>query len=114
MNAFQQVADVLTALDNDAQALKANNEAVAAATASLDLTQKQYDAGAVDTTTLLLAQQQFQTARIGYVLALAKRYADTTTLFQALGGGWWKGPNAAQQTPAVATNGSAKEALTNE
>ena len=89
LNAFQNVADTLTALDNDAQALKAESDAVDAARASLDLIKRQYDAGAVNYVSLLAAQQIYQQSRIGYVRALASRYTDTITLFQALGGGWW-------------------------
>jgi NodT family efflux transporter outer membrane factor (OMF) lipoprotein len=89
LQAFQNVADTLTALDNDAQALKAEYDAVNAAKASLDLIQKQYDDGAVNYVSLLTAQQSYQQARIAYVRAVANRYTDTVTLFQALGGGWW-------------------------
>jgi NodT family efflux transporter outer membrane factor (OMF) lipoprotein len=89
LQAFQNVADTLTALDNDAQALKAENDAVTAAKASLDFIQRQYDDGAVNYVSLLTAQQTYQQARIAYVRAMASRYADTVTLFQALGGGWW-------------------------
>ncbi len=89
LNAFQNVADTLTALDNDAQALKAQNDAVSSANASIDLIRRQYEAGAVNYVTLLTAQQAYQQARIAYVRALSSRFIDTVTLFQALGGGWW-------------------------
>ena len=89
LNAFQNVADALTALDNDAQALKAESDAVNAAQASLDLIKRQYDAGAVNYVSLLSAQQIYQQSRIAYVRAITSRYTDTITLFQALGGGWW-------------------------
>ena len=89
LNAFQNVADTLTALGNDADALKADSDAVNAARDSLDLIQRQYDAGAVNYVSLLTAQQLYQQARIAYVRAVASRYTDTITLFQALGGGWW-------------------------
>jgi len=89
LQAFQNVADTLTALDNDAQALKAEFDAVNAARASLDLIQKQYDDGAVNYVSLLSTQQTYQQARIAYVRAMASRYTDTVTLFQVLGGGWW-------------------------
>jgi outer membrane protein TolC len=79
----------LTALDNDAQALKAQHDAVTAAKASLDFIQKQYDDGAVNYVSLLTAQQSYQQARLAYVRAVASRYTDTVSLFQALGGGWW-------------------------
>jgi NodT family efflux transporter outer membrane factor (OMF) lipoprotein len=89
LQAFQSVADALTALDNDAEAFKIDAGAVAAANASLDLIQRQYDDGAANYTSLLAAQQAYQQARIAYVQAMARRYADTVGLFQALGGGWW-------------------------
>jgi NodT family efflux transporter outer membrane factor (OMF) lipoprotein len=89
LQAFQQVADTLTALDNDAQALKAQYDALNAAQASLDLIQRQYQVGAVDYVSLLTAQQIYQQSRVAYVRAVASRYADTVLLFQALGGGWW-------------------------
>jgi len=89
LNAFQNVADTLTALSNDASTLKAENDAVGAAQASLDLIQRQYDAGAVSYVSLLTAQQAYQQTRIAFVRAVASRYLDTVSLFQALGGGWW-------------------------
>jgi NodT family efflux transporter outer membrane factor (OMF) lipoprotein len=89
LNAFENVADSLTALENDALAVSAQFDAQEAAKASLDLIQRQYDAGAVGYVTLLAAQQSYQQARINYVQAVAHRYADTVALFQALGGGWW-------------------------
>jgi NodT family efflux transporter outer membrane factor (OMF) lipoprotein len=87
--AFQNVADVLAALDGDARTFKADSDALDAAKAGLDLVQRQYDSGAVGYVSLFAAQQAFQQARIAYVHALASRYTDTVSLFQALGGGWW-------------------------
>jgi NodT family efflux transporter outer membrane factor (OMF) lipoprotein len=89
LGAFQNVADTLTALDNDAQGLSAQYDALAAAQAGLDLIRRQYDIGTANYVTLLTAQQSYQQARLAYVRALASRYTDTVTLFQALGGGWW-------------------------
>jgi NodT family efflux transporter outer membrane factor (OMF) lipoprotein len=89
LQAFQNVADVLTALDNDARSLEAEEAARNAAKASLDLVRKQYDFGAADTVSLLTSQQIYQQACLGYIRASATRYIDTVALFQALGGGWW-------------------------
>jgi NodT family efflux transporter outer membrane factor (OMF) lipoprotein len=89
LGAFQNVADTLTALANDAEALKAQYEALNAAKASLDLIQRQYDIGVANYVSLLNAQQSYQQARLAYVNAVAARYTDTVTLFQAVGGGWW-------------------------
>ena len=89
LNAFQNVADTLTALGHDAETLRAESEALDAARASLDLIQRQYDAGAVNYVSLLTAQQLYQQTRIDFVRATASRFTDTIALFQALGGGWW-------------------------
>jgi NodT family efflux transporter outer membrane factor (OMF) lipoprotein len=89
LQAFQNVADVLHALDADARTLKAQAEAEAAARATLDLTQKQFELGAVSYLSLLNAERQYQQAKISLVQAQAARFADTAALFQALGGGWW-------------------------
>lgn len=98
LGAFQNVADALQALQADAAALKAQSEAETAARESLGVTQKQYQFGAASFLTLLVAQRQYQQARIGLAQAQATRYADTAALFQALGGGWWRrgGPSEAQ------------------
>jgi NodT family efflux transporter outer membrane factor (OMF) lipoprotein len=101
LNAFQNVADTLTALDNDAQALNAQNDAVSSANAGIELIQGQYEAGAVNYATLLTAQQAYQQARVAYVRALSSRFTDTVALFQALGGGWWNRNDLA--TAAAAT-----------
>ena len=89
LQAFQNVADVLWALQLDAIALKAQAEAEAAAKDTLDLTQKQFQFGAISYLSLLNAERQYQQARMGLVLAQALRFADTAALFQSLGGGWW-------------------------
>jgi NodT family efflux transporter outer membrane factor (OMF) lipoprotein len=89
LNAFQNVADVLRALETDARLLRAQAEAEAAAKATLDLTQKQFELGAVNYLSLLVAQRDFQEARISLIQAQAERFSDTAALFQALGGGWW-------------------------
>jgi len=100
LGAFQNVADVLFALEFDAVALKAQAEAETAARESLEMTQKQFEFGSTSYLALLLAQRQFEQARIGLVQAQAARYADTAALFQALGGGWW---SRGEQDPARPT-----------
>jgi NodT family efflux transporter outer membrane factor (OMF) lipoprotein len=92
LQAFQNVADVLRALELDAQTLKTQADAEAAAKASLDLARERFELGAASYLTLLNAERQHQQARIGLVQAQATRFADTAALFQALGGGWWSRP----------------------
>lgn len=92
LEAFQNVADVLRAIDRDAATLNAQTQAWAAARDSLDITRGQFRLGAVSYLQLLNAQRQYQQAQINLVQARAARFADTVALFQALGGGWWDRP----------------------
>ncbi len=90
LEAFQDVADSLKALETDAQALKSQLAAERAAAANLELTTQQFNAGAISNIDLLTAQTSYQQAKIALVQAKAARLADTAALFQALGGGWQK------------------------
>lgn len=104
IGAFQNVSDVLNALQTDAAALKAQMEAERAAATSLTIAQNQYQAGATNFLTLLDAQRTYQQARIALVQAQANRYADTAALFVALGGGWWnRDENLADNTAPANT-----------
>jgi NodT family efflux transporter outer membrane factor (OMF) lipoprotein len=89
LTAFQNVADTLTALEQDAEGLKAAANATDAAKITLELSQRQYKDGYASYLSLLSAEQAYQQTRINLVQAQANRYADTAALFQALGGGWW-------------------------
>jgi NodT family efflux transporter outer membrane factor (OMF) lipoprotein len=89
LTAFQNVADTLAALEQDAEALKAAAAAAEDAQITLDLSHRQWQDGYVGYLALLSAEQAYQQTRINLVQAQANRYADTAALFQALGGGWW-------------------------
>ncbi len=91
LSAFQNVADVLRALDEDARTLKSQADADSAAKDTLDLTQKKFDLGALSYLSLLDAERQYEQTQISLVQARAARFADTAALFQAMGGGWWSG-----------------------
>jgi len=104
LTAFQDVADVLLALEHDARALKAQAEAETAARESLEVTQQQLKFGAVNYVQLFNAQRQYSLAKFALVQAQAARYADTAALFQALGGGWWNRPEQTGITPVKLAN----------
>ncbi len=87
LQALRNVADALRQLDNDAQALQAQNAADTAAQASLQLVQQQYQLGAASYLQLLSAQQAAQQARLALIAAQAARLADSAALYQAMGGG---------------------------
>jgi NodT family efflux transporter outer membrane factor (OMF) lipoprotein len=86
LEAFAQVADLLEALDHDAEQLDAQAQAQQAAQSSLDLARLSYQEGNAGVLQVLDAQRSYQQARLGYVRAMAQRYVDTVQLFLALGG----------------------------
>jgi outer membrane protein TolC len=100
LGAFQNVADTLAALEQDAEALKTAAAAQDAAQVTLDLSQRQRKAGYASHLSLLIAEQAWQQARMNLVQAQANRYADTAALFQALGGGWWRDAELARDDHA--------------
>ena len=101
IGAFQNVADVLQALQVDADAVKAQLDAERSAAQSLSIAQNSYQSGAVSFLVLLDAQRTYQQARVALVQAQAARFSDTAALFVALGGGWWNRPD---QTEAKDTS----------
>jgi len=86
LEAFAQVADLLEALDHDAEQLDAQAQAQQAAQSSLDLARASYKEGNAGVLLVLDAERSYQQARLGYVRAVAQRYLDTVQLFLALGG----------------------------
>jgi NodT family efflux transporter outer membrane factor (OMF) lipoprotein len=93
LTAFENVADTLHALEQDADAVKDAAAATAGAKTTLDLTTRQMQAGYISYLALLSAEQAYQQALINLAQAQANRLADTAALFQALGGGWWNRPD---------------------
>lgn len=86
--AFQNVADVLYALDADSKFMQAAQDSETANQRVLTLTEQQFTAGYVSRPQLLAARQAWLTAKMSRVAARAAYLGDTAALFQALGGGW--------------------------
>jgi NodT family efflux transporter outer membrane factor (OMF) lipoprotein len=94
--AFQNVADALTALQLDGDAVASNVKAEEAAEASLKATRHNVELGLANYLSLLTAEQAYSQAVLSLAQARANRFSDTAALLQALGGGWWN----AVATPA--------------
>lgn len=88
LGAFQNVSDVLRALELDAATLAAQVEAEGAARENFDIARLQLETGGTSFLSFLDAQRSYQQARIALVQAQASRFSDTAALFVALGGGW--------------------------
>lgn len=94
LQAFGQIADVLRALQHDADLLGAEERALIAARASFELAQESYQAGMASFLQVLDAERLYAQAQLGYAKAESQRYLDTIQLFTAMGGGWreWNEP----------------------
>lgn len=101
LNAFDQVADALRALQHDATRLAARHRARQAAEATAQLVLAQFRAGAADQLANRSAQIDLRRSEISYADARLARLVDTATLMRALGGGWW--PQADQASPGPLT-----------
>jgi outer membrane protein TolC len=88
------VADVLRAIDHDAQALQAQSEAATQAEGAYNIASQRYAAGGISQVALLDAQRQQLETALNRVVYQGNRYSDSATLFQALGGGWWNDKQA--------------------
>jgi len=97
--AFQNVADTLTALQLDADAVNADLKAEQAAAESLKATRHNVELGLASYLALLTVQQAYSQAALNLAQAHANRYSDTAALLQALGGGWWNKDGAAIDHP---------------
>jgi len=100
VKAFQNVSDVLRALQADADDLVAQDAAERSAFDGLELARQQFHADTIDYVTVLIAERSWQQARINRIQAEGNRYADTAALFQALGGGWWHRSDVNRSSPA--------------
>lgn len=88
LTGFQQVEDNLAAvriLENEAQV---QEEAVAAAQRSLDLSVTRYKGGVTSYLEVITAQSAALADEVTAVNILGRRMANTVLLIQALGGGW--------------------------
>jgi NodT family efflux transporter outer membrane factor (OMF) lipoprotein len=86
LRAFAQVADILEALDHDAEQLAAEQRAVATSTRNLALTRESYSAGYSGVLQVLEAERLFQRAQLGMLQARVRRCADVISLYLAIGG----------------------------
>jgi outer membrane protein TolC len=105
IGAYQDVADVLRALQYDANTLQAAVTAEQAASRSLELIHKEQQFGELPYLSVLHAEQMYQTARLALVQAQSARLADTAALFQALGGGWWNRSDPVSVADAISHPG---------
>ncbi|MCG5076209.1 efflux transporter outer membrane subunit [Paraburkholderia tagetis] len=86
LQALQQVADTLHALQDDALELQTRDDAAREAQASAAIAHDRYTAGGVSEFDLIDAQRQVLQSALDRTRAQATRLTDTAALYQALGG----------------------------
>ena len=89
IQAIQNVADTLKAIEFDGHAFEARCEATAQAEKDYHIAQRQFEIGSKSQFNLLDVQQAYYQKRLAQAPVLADRLSDTAALYQALGGGWW-------------------------
>ncbi|MGH8316509.1 MAG: efflux transporter outer membrane subunit [Steroidobacteraceae bacterium] len=86
LDSFGQVADLLDALDHDAQLVAAQANARDTSEASLELARESYRAGNSGVLQVIDAQRERQRAELGFLEAQSRQYLDTVQLLLAVGG----------------------------
>lgn len=89
LTAFGQVADTLTAIDQDNALVAASKRATDIAAEALRLQRSSYTAGKTSALQLIVSENLYSQAILGYARARGQRMQDTAQLFVAAGGGWW-------------------------
>jgi outer membrane protein, multidrug efflux system len=92
--AFQDAEDTLIAYRKDAEQERLQFAATKSARRAFELSKQQLTAGIIDMTTLLTIEQTLFTAELAYAQIRQIRLQAAVSLYQALGGGWYKPGNA--------------------
>jgi NodT family efflux transporter outer membrane factor (OMF) lipoprotein len=85
LSAFENVANTLAALDNDAQALASAEIASQAAHTAFHETASRRRLGSLPASAEQASEQQYLNAQLDTVRAMSRRMSDTAALFQAMG-----------------------------
>jgi outer membrane protein TolC len=88
VTAFENVADILRAIQADSEAVKAAAYAEKVSGRNLEIVRGQLKVGTVSLLAVLNAQQTYLLAVVAHAQARGNLLADVAGLFMALGGGW--------------------------
>jgi len=88
LNAFGQVADLLSALQTNASAVDRQREAEAVARYSLQLSRRSFEVGNSGILQVLDSERLYQRASADLVMARSTQYLNVARLYVATAGGW--------------------------
>jgi len=86
--AFQQVADLLSALHNDALSVETQSQSAAVAQHSLRLSRRSFQVGNSGILQVLDSERLYSRASSNLVLARSRQYLNVARLYVATAGGW--------------------------
>jgi NodT family efflux transporter outer membrane factor (OMF) lipoprotein len=96
VEAFGQVSNLLSALQNDGTALATRQEAAQIAERSLYLSRRSFQVGNSGILQVLDANRSYQRAQLSLVEARSRQYLNVAQLYVATAGGWMQGVAAAK------------------
>jgi NodT family efflux transporter outer membrane factor (OMF) lipoprotein len=88
LDAFQQVADLLSALQSDARSVANQRESVEVAQHSLQLSRRSFQVGNSGILQVLDSERLYQRATTDLTLARTRQYLNAARLYVATAGGW--------------------------
>ncbi|MBA2932613.1 efflux transporter outer membrane subunit [Sphingomonas sp. CGMCC 1.13654] len=88
LDAFGQVADLLSALQSDARSVSNQRESVTVAQRSLALSRRSFQVGNSGVLQVLDSERLYQRANTDLVLAQTRQYLNIARLYVATAGGW--------------------------
>jgi NodT family efflux transporter outer membrane factor (OMF) lipoprotein len=98
MKAFADVSNSLQSLQNDAEAVSDQGEALATSAGAFAVVGSQVVHGTAGYLDQLTSNSTLQQSRIADVEARGQQLQDVVTLYRNLGGGWWTAAPMAQRT----------------
>jgi NodT family efflux transporter outer membrane factor (OMF) lipoprotein len=88
LEAFQQVSDLLSAMDTDQRTLSATRESAAISAHSLDLSRRSFQIGNSGVLQVLTANQIHERAELALIDAQGRQFLNVARLYVATAGGW--------------------------
>jgi NodT family efflux transporter outer membrane factor (OMF) lipoprotein len=89
LNAFREVSNTLQALQNDAETVRDQDEALAYARDATTRVDAQMLFGSVGHLDVLTSMTQLEQSHIAEIEARGQQFLDVVVLYRSLGGGWW-------------------------
>ena len=92
LNAFSQVADLLSAIQNDTRSVTVQAESVSVADRSRQLSRRSFQVGNSGIIQVLETERLYQRSSNGLVVARTRQFLNVARLYVATAGGWMGSP----------------------